>query len=397
MREKSQVKILILLLLILCVYSPIVAVGGPLHNAAKDGDIDKVKELIAKDTDVNEEDSASNTPLILATYFGHTDVVKTLLENGANLTNPELVWITAQKGHKEIMELLISNGANINAKSSEDKSPLLMAIEWKHIEIAELLIDRGADLKFRNKKGTTLLQFATFYDNKDMVEMLLSKGVNINDENSNKKTALNTAVEFGHREIAELLRKHGARLNQLEEIEIDELPVTRASDLWLLKVDGLRVLPKREISYYSLGGMSGSIDQISSIPDYSSGIIPDIGIQKIGDGPNIGWTRMEVRPFEEKVFAPMEITIRNKTNQKLCLQLPDIRLESQDGFFNSTPYFFKIKDQPIYKMVDSPINFPPSEDFDFVLVFITSKKAYRTVMIFPTLESLYLEINKSLE
>jgi ankyrin repeat protein len=425
---REEVKVLIQLLVLLCVLPPVVAAGGPLHDAARDGDLDKINEQIAEGADVNEKDSAGNTPLALATYYGHTEVVKTLCENGANLTvelmlmaardgrisiaeffiskGVDVNWANQGKftplymatlnGHKEIVELLIDKGADVNVKTNKGKAPLFVAVEWKYSAIAEMLVDHGADLKIRNNKGSTLLQMAIFNNDKDMVEMLLSKGANVNDENKNRKTPLNTAVEFGQREVAESLRQHGARLNHLEEMKTEELPFTGASDSWLLKVTGLRAITKRKFDFYSLGGMNGSIYQISSIPDYSTGFISSIGLQQTDDGPTISWSRRELTLHEDFVLTSMDVIIRNNTNQELSLKLPDIRLENQDGFFNETPRAFKIKDQPIYKMVDCPIKFPPSEDFAFELLFIIPKRAYRVIVIFPTLEGHYVDISKSL-
>lgn len=59
--------------------------AGSLHEAAKDGDLGKVKGLIADGSDVNVNDENGLTPLHLVVYRGHKDVTELFILNGANI------------------------------------------------------------------------------------------------------------------------------------------------------------------------------------------------------------------------------------------------------------------------------------------------------------------------
>ena len=74
----------------------LVGCGGSIHEAAKDGNIEAVKQAIADGADVNARDGLYGTPL------------------------HEAAW----KGHKEIAELLITKGADVNAKDDGGLAPL---------------------------------------------------------------------------------------------------------------------------------------------------------------------------------------------------------------------------------------------------------------------------------
>jgi ankyrin repeat protein len=79
------------------------AVAGPLHEAAKEGDLVKIKSLIAEGFDINTVDNNEMTPLHLA----------------------------AQIGYKEIAEILILKGANVNAKTKSGITPLRFNSQFK--------------------------------------------------------------------------------------------------------------------------------------------------------------------------------------------------------------------------------------------------------------------------
>ena len=51
--------------------------------------------------------------------------------------------LAAFKGHKEIVEMLIAKGANVNAKDDDGITPLDGAMHQKHTETADLLRKHG--------------------------------------------------------------------------------------------------------------------------------------------------------------------------------------------------------------------------------------------------------------
>jgi uncharacterized protein YceK len=89
---------------------------GALSNAAAQGDLELVQQLLAAGADVNNTDSWGHTPLISACWAGHKDIVQVLLERGADVkaTTPRgwtALRFATKLGHPEMVELLKAAGA----------------------------------------------------------------------------------------------------------------------------------------------------------------------------------------------------------------------------------------------------------------------------------------------
>ena len=161
---------------------PISEVDSALLDAAKEGNIEAVKQHLANGADVNAKDDGW-TPL----------------HNAAGYST------------KEMVELLISNGANVNAKNEDGWTPLHDAATK---EVAELLIDKGADMEAKDKDDWTPLHKAAFGGHKEMVELLIAEGADVNAKGEDEWTPLNLTHDP---ETIDLLRKHGGKTkNELE-------------------------------------------------------------------------------------------------------------------------------------------------------------------------------------
>ena len=93
-----------------------------LSNAAINGDIEKVKKLIATG---NITDDSYNEALNFAAEQGYTEIVKLLIESGADVNansniamyNSYPLTLAAINGHEDIVKFLITQGADVNAKN----------------------------------------------------------------------------------------------------------------------------------------------------------------------------------------------------------------------------------------------------------------------------------------
>ncbi|CDW56762.1 Ank 2 domain containing protein [Trichuris trichiura] len=164
------------------------------------------------------------TPLMDAASAGHTDVVRCLVEHGADVNahssigNTPLIYACAA-GHEEAVEILLDAGADVDLCNDNGQSPLMEAAAAGHIGIARLLVDHGARVNFASselKVGLeTPLTLACYRGHTDMVKFLLKVGGENNSAGREEElhTALMEASMDGHVEVAKLLLEAGAQVN----------------------------------------------------------------------------------------------------------------------------------------------------------------------------------------
>ena len=218
-------------------------IGGmtPLHRAAREGHKEVAELLITKDAYVNAKSESGlfigATPLdeaikrkqadvadLLrkhggkygsitgAAKVGDVEALKEFLAAGVDASAIGPLSAAASGGHKEFVELLIANGANVAAKNEYGSTPLHNAATK---EIAQLLITNGADINAKINDGSSPLIAAAMKGHKEVAELLIAKGADVNARSESVlgegKTALAWAVEQSHPEIANLLRKPGGK------------------------------------------------------------------------------------------------------------------------------------------------------------------------------------------
>ena len=153
-----------------------------LHRAVDEGDFSALEKLISSGADVNARSSEEWTPLMLATI----------------------------KGHTEMIEALLRNGADSNARNRKGWTALMFAVSMSDAVSMRILIEGGASLNARDKEGKTALMQAANENNRVCVRILVEAGADVSLEDHSGETALDIARRRGYEEIVELLRKSGA-------------------------------------------------------------------------------------------------------------------------------------------------------------------------------------------
>ena len=161
-----------------------------LVDAVRAGELETVKQLLAKGESPNsrESDSATAaTALMRAAEKGHTEIVKLLLEKGAdvnatwNVGGTALAMIAGNQKSTAIMKLLIENGADVNNKDDYGQTALTSAAVYDRAENVRLLLDSGATINARKVDGSTALSEAVKYSCVESIHILLDNGAEVDD------------------------------------------------------------------------------------------------------------------------------------------------------------------------------------------------------------------------
>ena len=187
-----------------------------LHLAAFYGRSEVMKLLLEAGADKDAAQRNGMTALHAAAFHGDTDVVKLLLKAGAdkdavNAFGMTALKLAAGKAHSEVVKLLLQACADKDAVNDFGMTALHSAARKGHSEVVKLLLEAGADKDAAQRNGMTALHVAaTFHGDTDVVKLLLKAGADKDAINAFGMTALNLAAGKGHSEVVKLLLQAGA-------------------------------------------------------------------------------------------------------------------------------------------------------------------------------------------
>uniref|UniRef100_A0AAU7YKV9 Ankyrin repeat domain-containing protein n=3 Tax=unclassified Wolbachia TaxID=2640676 RepID=A0AAU7YKV9_9RICK len=209
----------------------------PLHVAIQGNKLNTVELLLGRGADIEVRDIYNQTSLDLATRKGYLDIAgilkqvqldrklltivesggfneaKGLIAQGANIdTNDKngntLLYSAAEIGDLNLVKLLLDNGANIEAKNGEyQATPLHGAVENYRIDVVKLLLNRGANVNAEDKDNWTPLHYGADTNSPDIVKVLVDAHANLGAKGNYGKTPLDIAKDKGHNNIVEYLEK----------------------------------------------------------------------------------------------------------------------------------------------------------------------------------------------
>jgi uncharacterized protein len=207
-------------------------------NAVKQGHLEAVESLLSQDRAlVNTQDDLGSSAVMVSVYYGKPDVtalllkkrprlnlydvcaigkldrVKSILKRTPRLLNEfasdgfQPLGLAAFFGHVEVVRFLLEAGAEVNTLSQNGLkvTPLHSAAAGRHYEIAMLLLEHGANPNLRQEGDFVPLHSAAQNGQIEMVKILLQYGADKDLKSAEGKTAAEYALENGHKIVAEVL------------------------------------------------------------------------------------------------------------------------------------------------------------------------------------------------
>lgn len=239
-----------------------------LHFAARQNAMDAARELAAHHANLNVQDPDGTTPLVIAIINNHYDLAAMLLDQGAdpNIADengtaalyaavdmntlpptqgrPPLILVDNLSA-MDLIKRLLEHGANPNARLNkpilgrlhldgdgglgDGSTPLMRAAKGTDVSVMKVLLAGGADPFLTQKDGTNALMLVagggagvgafapslrvTEEGALETMQLLLDHGVEINAFNSNGLTAMHRAAGRGADKVVKYLAEHGAFLD----------------------------------------------------------------------------------------------------------------------------------------------------------------------------------------
>ncbi|MAP86232.1 hypothetical protein CMK16_02470 [Candidatus Poribacteria bacterium] len=263
--------------------------GNDIWTAAVSGDIEAVKQQLAKGVDVNAKNKDGASALHAAAIVGQYEVAELLIQKGADVNfrsndGGTALHAAAFLGQYEVAELLIQKGADVNFRSNDGTTAMnALKTDWGTVQfiaqllqiqvdrekvetgrtkVAKLLSQQGANTNFSGPVGSDIWA-ATGAGDIEAVKQHLAKGMDVDAKNKDGATALHVAAILGQYEVAELLIQKGANVNVsgddggtalhaaafLGQYEVAKLLVQKGADVNARKNDGVTAMDVLKVDW----------------------------------------------------------------------------------------------------------------------------------------------------
>ncbi len=205
--------------------SVIPAGAAPVHDAAKAGNVEEIRRILAKDPgQANAQNEWGGTPLWMAVQANRMDAVELLLRNGARVSIKDYklrrnaldcadrcLFECTDEFHKLEMHALKWEGKSSRALAEQEewlKKDRGEEARQKFLKIRAVLAEVLEREEAADQKSP--LFAAVLSGNADETKRLLEKGFNTEVKDKEGRTPLLLAVMHGHVAIVKILLDHGA-------------------------------------------------------------------------------------------------------------------------------------------------------------------------------------------
>jgi ankyrin repeat protein len=136
-----------------------------LITAAREGQLDEVKELMRKGLDIDCELKYGSSALMIAASRGHNEIVRLMASAGAKVNRRNKFGISAlseaaERGHHVVLRTLVEFGADVNMLHNNGGTAILAAAIRRDLKTVKVLLELGANVDIENFDGWSARKWA---------------------------------------------------------------------------------------------------------------------------------------------------------------------------------------------------------------------------------------------
>jgi ankyrin repeat protein len=185
-------------------------------QAIKAGNDSKLRALLAEFKQfIDSQDQDGNTLLKIAVLNSQVNIVKTLLDEGADVNAPDstgtiCLHTAVDIGNKDVVRVLVERGSYLNGRNDNYETPLSVSVAKRNVEVVNILLNKHANVNITDSFGNSPLHVAVANGDIQICTLLLEKGkdIELNLQNVEGYTPLVLSLINNHEDIAALLCEH---------------------------------------------------------------------------------------------------------------------------------------------------------------------------------------------
>ena len=167
-----------------------------IHKAVSKQNVDAVQQMLAAGANINAQAKDGTTPLAMAVSEDSEEMVRSLLDKGADIVYGECSALEESISYNESQHfsILMEYAPDPNMKGKDGKTALMRATQYGHEKIVDELLSAGADPNMLSREKQNALFFLGFNSKSEIVEKLIDEGINVNQVDQYGRTPLLEAM-----------------------------------------------------------------------------------------------------------------------------------------------------------------------------------------------------------
>ncbi len=193
----------------------VVAPADPLIRAAQQDDMEEVVRLVAGARINLRDEKSKTTALEHAVRNANRQMVQLFISSGAdvnlqNAAGETVLMMLDSDATSDLAWDLINAGAKLNTVDQGGNTPLMEVASGDNVDVLKTLLDAGAQVQTKNKEGQTALMMAAEEGLVNNVRALILAGADINAVDAKGRNALHYACEYDRDAAKRLLQAQGS-------------------------------------------------------------------------------------------------------------------------------------------------------------------------------------------